>query len=195
MTNPVSRHDDIVTESLGAETIVYDKMSHRAHSLNQTVALVWASANGERSVDQIAEILHRDLGLPTDRDVVLMALQELSEAGLLEKPVETANNLMSRRQLARKLAMVGASAAVVPLVATVLAPTPAMASSVFGQQQGQECFQEIAADIEKYYQEFESSPTAQQDLKNAITAYEQGNYNAEVADLDGMLKALGLPPL
>lgn len=195
MTNPISRHDDVVTESLGAETIVYDKVSHRAHSLNQTVALVWTSANGERSVDQVADVLHRELGIPADRDVVLMALQELAEANLLQKPEETATNLMTRRQLARKLAMVGASAAVVPLVATVLAPTPAMASSVFGQPQGQQCFQEVVADIEKYYQEFEDSPTAQQDLKNAIQAYEQGNYNAEVADLDGMLKALGLPPL
>jgi hypothetical protein len=195
MTNPISRHDDIVTESLGAETIVYDKTSHRAHSLNQTVALVWASADGERSVDQIAEILHRELGIPADRDVVLMALQELAEAELLEKPAETASNLMTRRQLARKLAMVGASAAVVPLVATVLAPTPAMASSIFGQPQGQECLQEIVGDIEKYYQKFEDSPTAQQDLQNAIQAYEKGNYNAEVQDLDGMLQALGLPPL
>jgi hypothetical protein len=195
MTNPISRHDDIVTENLGAETIVYDKASHRAHSLNQTVALVWASANGERSVDQIAEALHRDLGIPADRDVVLMALEELSQAELLEKPAETASNLMTRRQLARKLAMVGASAAVVPLVATVLAPTPAMASSIYGQQQGQECLQEIVADIEKYYQKFEGSPTAQQDLQNAIQAYEKGNYNAEVQDLDGMLQALGLPPL
>ncbi|MGC2637387.1 MAG: PqqD family protein [Acidobacteriaceae bacterium] len=195
MTNPISRHDDIVTESLGAETIVYDKASHRAHSLNQTVALVWASADGKRSVDEIGEVLHRELGIPADRDVVLTALQELAEAELLEKPAETASNVMTRRQLARKLAMAGASVAVVPLVATVLAPTPAMASSVFGQPQGQECFQEIAADIEKYYQEFEDSPVAQQDLQNAITAYEKGNYNAEVQDLDGMLKALGLPPL
>lgn len=195
MTNPISRHDDIVTESLGAETIVYDKASHRAHSLNQTVALVWASADGERSVDEIAEVLHRELGIPADRDVVLMALQDLANANLLEKPAETASNLMTRRQLARKLAMVGASAAVVPLVATVLAPTPAMASSVLGQQQGQQCIQEIVGDLEKYYQKFEDSPTAQQDLQNAIQAYEKGNYNAEVQDLDGMLQALGLPPL
>ena len=92
--------------------------------------------------------------------------------------------------------MVGASAAVIPLVATVLAPTPAMASSIVGQPQGQECLQEIVVDLEKYYQKFEDSPTAQQDLQNAIQAYEKGNYNErEVQDLDGMLQALGLPPL
>lgn len=193
--NPRARLTDIVTEKLAAETIVYDKTSHRAHSLNQTVALVWESADGERSVDAIAEILHRELQIPADRDVVLVALQELSEAELLEKPAETPSSMMTRRQLARKLAMVGASAAVVPLVATVLAPTPAMASSGISEVQGQQCFSEIISDIEKYYQKFEDSPTAQQDLKNAIQAYEQGNYNGEVTDLDGMLKALGLPPL
>ena len=82
MTNPISRHDDIVTENLGAETVVYDKASHRAHSLNQTVALVWASADGQHSVDDIGEVLHRELGIPADRDVVLMALQELAQANI-----------------------------------------------------------------------------------------------------------------
>jgi hypothetical protein len=197
MNNPSTRRKDVVSETVGAETIVYDKASHRAHSLNQTVALVWESADGVRSLDEIAGILHRNLGVPEDREVVLVALQELAEAGLLEKPedVQPASVLMTRRQVARRLAMAGASAAMVPLIATVLAPTPAMASSGTTQQQGYQCFEEVVADIEKYYQKFEGSPTAQQDLQNAIQAYESGNYNAEVKDLDGMLAALGLPPL
>jgi hypothetical protein len=196
MTNPIARQKDIVSEEVAAETIVYDQASHRAHSLNQAVALVRASADGSRSVDEIAGILHRELGIPEDREVVLVALQELAEAGLLQEAeqVQSATVLMTRRQVARRLAMAGASAAMVPLIATVLAPTPAMASSCT-QQQGKQDFENIAADIEEYYQKYENSPAAQQDLKEALQAYETGNYNAEVKDLDGMLAALGLPPL
>lgn len=197
MTNPCARRDAIVSEKLAAETILYDKASHCAHSLNQTVALVWQSADGRTSIDEIAGILHRDLGIPADRDVVLLALQELTSAGLLQEPApaETGSALLTRRQVARRLALAGASAAMVPLVASVLAPTPAMAQStqVNKSQAGQDLFVvSLEAGLDP---SFASNKTAQTDLNSATTAYNQGNYNTEVSDLDGVLKALGLPPL
>lgn len=195
MTTPCARKNEILSTKLLAETMVYDQVSHRAHVLNQTVALVWESCDGRNSIDEIAGILHGKLGLPADRDVVLLALQELSESGLLQEPVqaEAGPEKLTRRQVAQRFALAGASLALVPLVTSVLAPTPAMAQSGVSQKQAQTDLAEVIADELKNPGKL--NPTAITDLANATTAYSKGNYSAEVADLDGVLKALGLPPL
>jgi hypothetical protein len=199
MTTPCARRNEIVSAKLVADTMIYDKVSHRAHVLNQTVALVWESADGRNSVDNIAQILHRELGLPADRSVVLLALQELEKSGLLQGPVraEAGPEHLTRRQVAQRLAYAGASLALIPMVTSVLAPTPAMAQSTISQSQAQQDLNTVTADTQNpaYNPEFLGSPGAQADLTNAATAYGEGNYSAEVADLDGVLKALGLPPL
>jgi hypothetical protein len=197
MTAPCARKNEILSQKLVAETMVYDQVSHRAHVLNQTLSLVWESADGRNSVDEIAQILHRQLGIPADRSVVLLALQELEKSGLLQEPVlaEVGPERHTRRDVARRLALAGASAALIPLVTSVLAPTPAMAaSSSINQKTAQ-------TDLDNVYLEAELDPkyrsnkTAQTDLSNAITAYDKGNYSAEITDLNGVLKALDLPQL
>ena len=87
--------------------------------------------------------------------------------------------------------------ALVPLVTSVLAPTPAMAASShpISKTQAETDLIDVAQDVSEYSQKFSSDPTAQEDFVNAATAYSKGNYNSEVSDLDGVLKALGLPPL
>jgi len=199
MSTPCARKNEILSTKLLSETMVYDQVSHRAHVLNQTVALVWESCDGKNSIDEIAQILHRELGLPVDRSVVLLALQELSESGLLQAPAqeEAGTEKLTRRQVAQRFALAGASLALVPLVTSVLAPTPAMAQSAISQKQAATDLLNVTTDAaeQQYLKEFLSNPTAEQDLVNAATAYSKGNYSAEVADLDGVLKALGLPPL
>jgi len=195
MLNPCARRDGIVREKLASETILYDQSTHRAHCLNETVALVWESADGKRPVDEIASILHDALGIPADREVVLLAMQELGASGLLEVAQPGVKRL-TRREVARRLAMAGASAAMVPLVATVLAPTPAMASSGAGvnqQQAGQDLFD---VELEALFDpKFFQNQAARNDLTAAQAAFGSDNYAAEIADLDATLKALGLPPL
>ncbi len=196
MTLPCARKNEILTQELFEETMVYDRVSHRAHVLNQTVALVWESADGQNSIDEIARILHHKLGLPADRSVVLLALQELGESGLLQEPVnaEPAPDRLTRRQVAQRLALAGASLALVPLVTSVLAPTPAMAASSVSQSQAETDLIDVALEAEldpNYY----TNKTAETDLSAAETAFSKGNYSSEISDLDGVLKALGLPPL
>jgi hypothetical protein len=197
MTAPCARKNEVVSQKLAEETMVYDQISHRAHVLNQTLALVWESADGQNSIDEIAQILHRQLGLPADRSVVLLALQELSESGLLQEPVqaEVGPERLTRRHVARRLALAGASAALVPLVTSVLAPTPAMAASTsVSQRQAQTDLNEVTYEAETdlgYY----FNKTAEADLTAAEAAYGKGNYSSEISDLDGVLSALGKPSL
>jgi len=194
MKTPCARKDKVLSTKLLEETMVYDQVSHRAHVLNRTVALVWGSANGRNSIDEIAQILHRELGLPADRDIVLLALKELSESGLLQEPVqaETGPERLTRRQVAQKLTLAGASLALVPLVTSVLAPTPAMAQSSVTQAQAE---QDLIKVIEEAGSNLSSNTTAQNELANAAAAYSKGDYNSELADLEGVLDTLGLPPL
>ncbi len=196
MKCPCTRRNGVFSERLGSETILYDKSNHTAHSLNQTVALVWEYADGQKSVDQLASILHDELGIPADDSVVLLALEELAAAGLLEPQIEagTATVVPSRREVARKLALAGVSAALIPFVASVLAPTPAMASSSVTAKQATVDLAEVTAEA-LTDPAYLGSPTAQLDLKNADVAWSHQNYSQEISDLDGVLKALGLPPL
>jgi hypothetical protein len=131
MDNPKARRNNLFSERLGDETVIYDKLHHKAHTLNKTVATIWESAAGDKSVDELAGVLHDELGIPADSGIVLLALEQLEGAGLLETSVEVEQGTerSSRREVARRLALAGASAALVPFVASVLAPTPAMAQS------------------------------------------------------------------
>ncbi len=196
MNNPRARHNDVFSEALASETILYDKANHRAHSLNKTVVLVWQSADGQKSVDDIAEILHLELGIPIDRSVVLLALEELAAAGLLEEPLKTAPAAEpTRRQVARRLALAGVSAALIPAVASVIAPTPAMASSAPINKDKAGFDLGVVAVESEIKTGGNPSPTVVSDLNNAGLAYQQGNYSNEISDLDQVIKILGLPPL
>ena len=178
MNNPRAIRKNIFTESLANETILYDKANHQAHSLNKTVAMVWEAADGDKSIDEIAGILHDGLGIPKDRGVVLLAIEELATAGLIETPVEVSRfaEPTSRREVMRKLGLAGASAALVPFVVSVVAPTPAMASSPAAgtpQQYASE-LQIIEADIAKNAAAYAHNQKAQNDLSAAINAGNQG---------------------
>ncbi len=112
-------------------TVVYDRLNHQAHCLNKTVFTIWENADGTKSVDQLAGVLTEKLGLPLSQDLVLLSLAELKKVNLLQSPakLDSGEELPSRRQIGRKLALAGASAAFLPFVASLVAPTPAMARS------------------------------------------------------------------
>ena len=122
---PRARTQGLVVTELPDELLVYDLERHRAHCLNSTAALVFKHCDGRRSVAQIARILRRELDVdaPADESLVWLSLDRLERARLLEER-EAAPAAPSRRELVRRLALV---AATLPVVATILAPTPAEA--------------------------------------------------------------------
>ena len=109
----------MIVRSMEDETLVYDLRSHRAHCLNGPAAKVWLRCDGEQSLDAIA----RSAGMEeVDVEVALVAL---AQARLLEAPYapRTSARMMTRRGSLRALG------ALVPAVATVLAPRAASAAS------------------------------------------------------------------
>lgn len=126
---PIARTDQITTEELSGETLVYDLKRHRAHCLNATASAVWKYCDGKTTIAEMADRLHGDFGLPADESLVRMALQRLQAAGLVEaESVQAAPApLPSRRDISRRLSI--RAALVLPLVTSIVAPTAAVARS------------------------------------------------------------------
>lgn len=127
---PQSRRSGLLIRELPDELLVYDQEQHRAHCLNRTAALVFRNADGTRTPGGMALLLAP--GGPADEEVVMLALEQLAAAGLLEaepKAPEPAlpAAVMSRRDVARRVGL--AAAILLPAVASIVAPTPAEAAA------------------------------------------------------------------
>jgi hypothetical protein len=122
----ISCHRFIVRQ-VDAETLLYDQNTHRAWCLNPASASVWRLCDGNHSVPEIAEKAGRELATPLTEDLVLLALAELREKGLLdESSAPPLPDGISRRAMIGRAGL--AAAALLPVVAAITAP-PALALS------------------------------------------------------------------
>ena len=126
---PNARKEGLVVRELADEVLVYDTKSDKAHCLNKTAALIWHHCDGRSSVSQIANSVSLQLNAPVDEQMVWFALDQLSKDHLLEEKVSMPALMsgMSRRQMVRTLGI--ATVVAVPLVTSIVAPTPAQAAT------------------------------------------------------------------
>ncbi len=110
----------LVVQDLGDEVIVYDPVSHRAHALNRSAALVFERLDGKHTIEAVARHVGRAIERPPQKALVTAAINELSSAGLLETPVDA----LPRRAMLR-----GMAAGLTPLVISVSVPAAAGAQS------------------------------------------------------------------
>jgi hypothetical protein len=117
---------DCLTREFGDEVLVYDRERNVGHCLNATAAAAWKLCDGKKSASEVAKILTRQLSAPVDESVVQLAIEELSQARLLVESEKPARRT-SRREAIRAIGIAGAIA--LPLVTSLVAPTPARAAS------------------------------------------------------------------
>jgi|ERR1051325_8714007 hypothetical protein len=125
---PKARHEKLIVKELPDETLVYDLLNDKAHCLNDTAGKIWKNCDGLNSVAEISAMLAEEAGAPVDEGMVWLALDQLEKFKLLEK-VPTAPPVfagMSRRSLMRTLGM---AAIALPVVVSIMVPTPASAAS------------------------------------------------------------------
>jgi hypothetical protein len=125
------RHTNAISRQLGDELIVYDADTHRAYTLNQTAALVWKSCDGKTKVASMVRQLQK-MVLGIDDRILLATLIQLKKSGLLIEgtfPLSDDVRSLSRRNLLRKIGK--AAAVAMPIVTSIVVPTPAMAVSCF----------------------------------------------------------------
>jgi hypothetical protein len=123
---PLARSDELVIEELEDEVLIYDKKNKRAHCLSATAARVWRACDGVSDAEALAETL--DLSERDVRDAFdELESVELFEAGL-ELVVVNGNGNgnghgLTRRELTKRSAKVGAAVAAAPMILSITAPT------------------------------------------------------------------------
>jgi hypothetical protein len=108
----------IVSQEVESELLLYVEATHQASALNASAARIWALCDGARAVERIA--VEADLSA----DVVMTAVRELANAGLLENGAELRSANVIRRR-----ALIAVGLAATPVILMILAPKAAAAAS------------------------------------------------------------------
>jgi hypothetical protein len=127
---PQARRSGLIIQEVDSEILIYDQETNKAHCLNQTAAKVWNYCDGETTVADACSALSHDLETPVDEKLVWYAVDQFSKDNLLEKEIELPAFIlpgMTRRQMVRTLGL--AAVVAVPLVTSIVAPTPAQAAT------------------------------------------------------------------
>ena len=128
-TRPLARKDGLVIKELNDEVLIYDLDRDRAHCLIQTAAFVWQRCDGRKSAIDITRELSSTVSERLDDKIVWLALDQLKSNHLLTNapipPPKVAG--MNRREMVRALGLTAAVA--IPVVASIVAPTPAQAAT------------------------------------------------------------------
>ncbi len=133
---PKARKEKLIVREFADELLVYDKQRHEAHCLNRTAAVIWKHCDGRTSIAEIGRRLANEMGQsePVDDRLVWHALQQFKRDHLLEEKLKVPAALLgsmktgpNRRQVIRLLGLTAIVA--VPLVTSMVAPTPAQAVS------------------------------------------------------------------
>jgi hypothetical protein len=126
MKNPEARRHRLLIQEAGAELVLYDQERHRVHRLNRTAALVWQCCDGVNTVADLATRLRTELSPAANEKWVWQALGRLGKAHLLKEPVAPSAEAggITRRQLLGSLPRTAAVLALLPVVATMLSPSP-----------------------------------------------------------------------
>jgi hypothetical protein len=113
-------------ETLHGELCIYEWTTNTVHALNPAAARVWEMCDGVTTIEEMAAAIRRDLNAPGATAIVEHALAQFDRAGLLEPGTFAGvGAVVSRRALLRRI---GAAAAI-PVVTSIVAPTPLAAQS------------------------------------------------------------------
>ncbi len=146
---PEARKEGLITKEVDGELLVYDRDHDQAHCLNPTAAAIWKHCDGLTSATEIARKLGgtgvnvspKTAGTSTsaNEEVVWLGLEDLRKKDLLNEATMLSTQLnargMSRREALRRIG-IGAAIAL-PIISTIVAPTPAQAATCKGN--GQPC--------------------------------------------------------
>jgi len=124
---PKARSENLVIQTLPGETLVYDLTTNEAHCLNETAAFVWDKCKGDISIDEIARSVETRYGHAVDADFVRLAVKQLDDKNLLTQSGLGGLAMPSRREAIKKIGL--ASAIAIPIVASMVAPQSALAST------------------------------------------------------------------
>ena len=80
------RREDISSQRLGDEVVLYDAMGDAVHVLNPTAQLIWELCDGEHSIEDMEAAIRKDFSVDPGEDLVgdiQRAIDELKGKKLL----------------------------------------------------------------------------------------------------------------
>lgn len=127
---PEARQEGLVIQDMPLEVLVYDLQTNKAHCLNQTAAFVWKACDGKNTVTDITDMFSQISDNPVNEDLIWLAIDQLSEKNLLKTELITKFHGESRRSVIKKIGF--AAVVALPVVASLVAPTSALANASCG---------------------------------------------------------------
>lgn len=125
---PKARQSGIVVQEMPGEVLIYDTKTNKAHCLNETAAAVWRRCDGNTKVEDLAlELGSGHSGLQVPAELIFLAVDQLSDKGLLETKLEGSVRSESRRDALKKIGMTAVVA--LPIIASLAAPKSALAAT------------------------------------------------------------------
>ncbi len=125
---PIKRQD-LISEQVSDELVLLDPIDLKVHHLNASAAAIFELCDGAHTVEDLAQPLLDTLASNDARQYVQATLELLAEAQLLEP--ESVSPTVGRRTFLKSLSGLVA----LPVVASVLIPTPSQASTCVPQSQ------------------------------------------------------------
>lgn len=125
-SNPKKRTTDLIVEEVLDEVVIYDLADAHAHALNPTAAYVWQQCDGTHTPADISRQVEAKFNLDQADDLVALSLDKLAKAKLLDVSIAAEPNLLSRRDVVKKI---GVGIALLPVVTSIVAPSVAQAAS------------------------------------------------------------------
>ena len=129
-TCPKAREDGLIVREMADEVLIYDTTCDRATALNPFAALVWAACDGVSDNLAITARLRAENGSASTADDVDQALTLLDKAHLLDRSTVPAAAVVAAASRRKFIGQTGLAAALaVPVITSILAPTPAQAAT------------------------------------------------------------------
>jgi hypothetical protein len=120
--------DQFCVENVADGVVLYDTQRIQYHSLNTYAYAVWILCDGKRSVRALEAELSKSLS-DVQSEAVVLAIEELGEAGLLQE-AEGQFDARIQRRAVLKLAAAGVVGALgLPVVSSITAPDSASAQT------------------------------------------------------------------
>jgi hypothetical protein len=129
IARPTARSEELLIQHVDSETVAYDERTKTAHALRPLAAAVFMYADGNNTVEEIAELASYRLDQAVTSAEVSEAVDQLDACDLLDTPGGTLSGGISRRTALKTLAAAGAGTMLVSSIAAPFASAAATLSA------------------------------------------------------------------
>lgn len=129
INRPMARSEELLIQHVDSETVAFDERTKTAHALRPLAAAVFMYADGNNTVEEIAELAGYRLDQTVTAAEVNEALEQLDACDLLDTPEDSLSDGISRRTALKAFAAAGAGTM---LVSSIVAPFASATGTTLG---------------------------------------------------------------